>query len=62
MIAVRVSVTSKDIGEALKGEGVIVDRKRIVLEEPIKKLGMFTVPIKLHQEVTGNIKVWVVKG
>ncbi len=56
------SVTSKDIGEALRDEGVVVDRKRILLEEPLKKLGVFTVPIKLHQEVTGNIKVWVVKG
>ena len=55
------SVTTKDIAEALTAEGVTVDRKRIVLEEPIKKLGVFTVPIKLHPEVTGNIKVWVVE-
>lgn len=55
------SVTSRDIEEALKEEGVSIDRKRILLEEPIKKLGMHTVPVKLHTEVTGNIKVWVVK-
>ena len=55
------SVTSRDIEEALKDEGVSIDRKRILLEEPIKKLGVYTVPVKLHAEVTGNIKVWVVK-
>ena len=55
------SVTSRDIEEALREEGVSIDRKRIVLEEPIKKLGVYTVPVKLHADVTGNIKVWVVK-
>ena len=55
------SVTSRDIEEALREEGVSIDRKRIVLEEPIKKLGVYTVPVKLHTDVTGNIKVWVVK-
>jgi large subunit ribosomal protein L9 len=55
------SVTSRDIEEALKQEGVSIDRRRILLEEPIKKLGVYTVPVKLHTDVTGNIKVWVVK-
>ncbi len=55
------SVTSRDIEEALKEEGISIDRKRILLEEPIKKLGVYTVPVKLHAEVTGSIKVWVVK-
>jgi large subunit ribosomal protein L9 len=55
------SVTSRDIEEALKEEGFSIDRKRILLEEPIKKLGVYTVPVKLHTDVTGNIKVWVVK-
>ncbi len=55
------SVTSRDIEEALREEGVSIDRKRILLEEPIKKLGVYTVPVKLHADVTGNIKVWVVK-
>jgi ribosomal protein L9 len=32
-----------------------------LLEEPLKKLGVYTVPVKLHADVTGNIKVWVVK-
>jgi large subunit ribosomal protein L9 len=55
------SVTSRDIEEALKEEGISIDRKRILLEEPIKKLGMYAVPVKLHTDVTGTIKVWVVK-
>ena len=55
------SVTSRDIEEALREEGVSIDRKLILLEEPLKKLGVYTVPVKLHADVRGNIKVWVVK-
>lgn len=55
------SVTSMDIEESLKVEGIEVDRKKIILEEPIKSLGIYTVPIKLHPEVTAQLKVWVVK-
>lgn len=53
------SVTSIEIEAFLKERGVNVDRKRIHLEEPIKSLGMFTVPIKLHPEVTAHLKVVV---
>jgi large subunit ribosomal protein L9 len=55
------SVTSMDIENYLKENGIEVDRKKISLEEPIKNLGMFTVPIKLHPEVTAHLKVWVVQ-
>ncbi len=55
------SVTSMDIETYLKENGFEVDRKKIALEEPIKNLGMFTVPIKLHPEVTTHLKVWVVQ-
>ncbi len=55
------SVTTKDISEALRGEGYVVDRHDIHLEGPIKQLGIFDVPVKLHPEVTGTVKVWVVK-
>ena len=55
------SVTSMDIENYLKENGIETDRKKISLEEPIKNLGMFTVPIKLHQEVTAHLKVWVVQ-
>jgi large subunit ribosomal protein L9 len=55
------SVTSMDIENYLKENGMEVDRKKISLEEPIKNLGMFTVPIKLHPEVAAQLKVWVVQ-
>lgn len=55
------SVTARDIEDVLKEEGVVVDRRSILLEEPIKQLGVYTVSIQLHPEVTGSIKVWVVK-
>ncbi len=55
------SVTSMDIENYLKENGIEADRKKISLEEPIKNLGMFTVTIKLHPEVTAHLKVWVVQ-
>ena len=54
------SVTTKDIAEALRREGYNIDRRDINLDEPIKQLGIFDVPIRLHPEVTGTVKVWVV--
>jgi large subunit ribosomal protein L9 len=55
------SVTSMEIESYLKENGITVDRKKILLEEPLKNLGMFTVPVKLHPEVTAQLKVWVVQ-
>jgi large subunit ribosomal protein L9 len=55
------SVTSMEIEGFLKENGIEVDRKKILLEEPIKSVGMFTVPIKLHPDVTAHLKVWVVQ-
>lgn len=55
------SVTSKHIAEFFSDEKLPVERKQIRLEEPIKALGVFNVPIKLHSEVTAELKVWVVK-
>lgn len=55
------SVTSLDIQKALETEGIIVDRKKIDLEEHINQIGIYSVPIKLHPEVTANLKLWVVK-
>lgn len=56
------SITSMDLEEYLNKNGIKVDRKKIHLEEPIKNLGMYNVPIKLHPEVTATLKVWVVEG
>jgi large subunit ribosomal protein L9 len=55
------SVTSMEIESYLKENGIEVDRKKIQLEEPIKNVGMFTVPIKLHPEVVAHLKIWVVQ-
>ena len=53
------SVTSRDIAQELEGEGIIVDRRKIVIDETIRVLGEFEVPIKLHPEVIATIKVVV---
>jgi len=55
------SVTSKDIAEALEAQGYTIERRKIALEEPIKTLGEFKVPVKLHREVTVEITVNVAK-
>jgi large subunit ribosomal protein L9 len=54
------SVTSGDIAQALASKGFDLDRRKLALQEPIKKLGEFDVPIRLHREVTAHIKVKVV--
>jgi large subunit ribosomal protein L9 len=53
------SVTSMDVAEALAAKGFEIDRRRVLLKEPIKETGEFEVPVKLHREVTTNIKVVV---
>ena len=55
------SVTTKDIGDALAARNYTIDRRKIQLEEPIKQLGEFKVPIRLHKDVTVDITVIVVK-
>ncbi|MGA2140109.1 MAG: 50S ribosomal protein L9 [Verrucomicrobiia bacterium] len=54
------SVTAADISEALKKEGIDVDRRKIVLEHPIRELGVYDVDVKLHPEVATKVKIWVV--
>lgn len=53
------SVTAMDIAEALKAKGIEIDRKKIVLNEPIKRLGTYTVHVKIHSEVTAEVNVEV---
>jgi large subunit ribosomal protein L9 len=55
------SVTSQNIAEALEGQGHAIDKRKILLDEPIKSLGIYSVPIKLHSDVEAKVKVWVVK-
>jgi large subunit ribosomal protein L9 len=55
------SVTTADIAELLKNEGVIVDKRMIVLENPIKVLGVYTVPVKIAKDVEAGLKLWIIK-
>lgn len=55
------SVTTQDIEKAFRAEGFEVDKKDILLTEPIKALGVYTVPIRVFEDITANTKVWVVR-
>lgn len=56
------SVTADAISKALGEEGIVIDKKDIILDEPIKKLGIYQVAVKVHPEVKANLRIWVVKG
>jgi len=56
------SVTTSDIAEALAAQGIELDRKLIALEEPIRSMGVFHVPVKVHKAVEASVKVYVVRG
>ena len=55
------SITSQDLAQALKDEGFDIDKSIIMMDEPIKSLGIYEIPVRLHTEVSTKIKVWVVK-
>ncbi len=55
------SVTAKDIAAALEAQNYTIDRRKIHLDEPIKQIGQFKVPVRLHREVTAEITVNVTK-
>ena len=55
------SVTSKDVADLLAAKGFTIDRRKIQLDEPIKQLGEFKVPVKLHKDVTAEVTVVVAK-
>ena len=56
------AVTSLEIAQQLKEKGYEIDKRQIMLEEPIKALGIFEIPIKLHSEITTSVKLWVIKA
>ncbi len=59
------SITPADIADRLNEQKTLdfeIDRRQIVLEEPIKALGVFSIPVRLHHDVQPEIKVWVIKG
>ncbi len=53
------SVTSMDLAEEIEKQGVILDRRKILLDKPIKAVGEYEVPVKIYQDVTGQVKVVV---
>jgi large subunit ribosomal protein L9 len=53
------SVTSADVAHALEAKGFTIDRRKVHLEEPLKQLGEFHIPVKLHREVTAHVAVTV---
>lgn len=55
------SVTSGDIADAVEKKGLHVDRRKIQLHEPLKTIGEFTVPVRLHKDVTAHLKVVIAK-
>ncbi|MDO8747646.1 MAG: 50S ribosomal protein L9 [Candidatus Omnitrophota bacterium] len=55
------SIDAQELEKLLKSEGYDIDKKNILLAEPIKSLGAYTVDLKLHPEVTAAIKVWIVR-
>ena len=55
------SVTTKDVADALAAQNYIIDRRKVVLDEPIKQLGEFKVPVRLHKDVTAEVTVVVAK-
>jgi large subunit ribosomal protein L9 len=56
------SVTATDIVHQLEGQGFTVEKRQIDLHEPIRSLGVYRVPIRLHADVKPEIKVWVIKA
>lgn len=55
------AVTTSDIAKALSSEGINIPKKKVVLEEPIKKLGIYSIPVKLAPDIEATFKLWVVK-
>ena len=55
------SVTVQDIFQSLTSQGIQIDKKMILLEEPIKQLGVYTVGVRIHRDIETDIKVWVVR-
>jgi len=56
------AVTSQIIAEQLHDKGYEIDKRQIQLDEPIKALGIYDIPIKLHSEISAAVKVWVIKA
>jgi large subunit ribosomal protein L9 len=55
------SVTAQNIVDLLEAEGLQVQKRNVLLEEPIKSLGVYTVPIKIEKDLVANVKLWVIR-
>ena len=55
------SITNADVAQLLGQNGITVDKRSVLLEEPIKALGVYTVPVKIEREIVAQAKLWVVK-
>lgn len=55
------SISNDAVSAALAEEGINIDKRDIILDEPIKKLGVYQVAVKIHPEVKANLRVWIVK-
>jgi large subunit ribosomal protein L9 len=56
------SISAHDLAEALREAGLAVEKSAIQLEQPIKTLGVFEVPVRVHPDVSATVKLWVVKA
>lgn len=56
------SVRAADVADAIAAQGIDIDKSQVVLDEDIKAVGQFDVPVKLHADVTVTVKVWVVEA
>lgn len=56
------SVTNRDVASALEAEGIVVDRRRIEMDDNIRSIGLFTVPVRLHREVDASVRVYVIRA
>ncbi len=55
------AVTSADIAEVLAKQGFDIDKRKVILDEPLKALGVYTIPVRLYKDVEAKVKVWVIK-
>ena len=56
------SVTAADVAQQLEAQGFTIEKRQIDLHEPIKALGVYRVPVRLHADVKPEVRVWVIKG
>ncbi len=56
------SLTAPDIAKAISAEGIDIDKKSIILNAPLKELGIYDISVKLHPQVSAKVKIWIVKS